>query len=746
VFEALVTNLECHNFSTSFVCTSSHTTLLANGVKFAPTPFTLPVHALEREVKKFVNSSRWRAFHASHGDNNDAVNPPERMPALYRPSGLIAEPGDEPVERWLSSFSDQVMHLGATRLCVKNADIPRNSTDPHLRHFNLPALQRRALAELIAAARFTRHADGSFSPPRIVICNADKNLGLTIVDYEWFRKECTAQLNNLQFYRKIEPRLAPQLIWAAYLHLKRLVFAGRRVRNFADAVPEPAPDKRSAAQRFLLAVPPDHPSHRTPSFYVIPKVHKPRLVGRPITPAHRFCLAPACELITRVLHPIVSLVPEILRDTTQLLLELEESATLSIVTGEEIYLITGDVESLYTNIPRLLCLELLASLPIPRVILDLLALVFESCYVRFDNEYFQQIDGFPMGISPAPDVANLFLWLLVRQLGTPPPSRLLYRRLIDDLFIVWRGPRAALDAYLATINSLHRNIRITWTISRQSAAFLDLDIHLGERYRDGQRRLDVRVHQKQLNRYLYIPSLSFHKRSQHRAWIKAELLRFVRNTSSPTDYKRLRRAFFKRLCSRGHRIAFLRSVFSNKWSAHSNRDTLLSLQQHRQDTAYKSAVQLVDQIASPSSRTLLLQLWTAWCTRDSPASARTPATPWPDVEGLLLRQDLVSIARDRSLDDLFGLYTREAPPPAFFIPLTSATAGLRWRNLALTQPPKPITGVSDHGNKKRKILLVHRRPPTLGMLLRFRNPLHCKPLGPRNFADSAANSAPRANT
>jgi hypothetical protein len=56
-----------------------------------------------------------------------------------------------------------------------------------------------------------------------------------------------------------------------------------------------------------------------------------------------------------------------------------------------------------------------------------------------------------------------------------------------------------------------------------------------------------------------------------------------------------------------------------------------------------------------------------------------------------------------------------------------------------------ITGVSDKG-RKRKILLVHRRPPTLGMLLRFRNPLHCKPVGPRNFADLAVIPAPRANT
>ena len=48
-----------------------------------------------------------------------------------------------------------------------------------------------------------------------------------------------------------------------------------------------------------------------------------------------------------------------------------------------------------------------------------------------------------------------------------------------------------------------------------------LHLHLGERFYDGQGRLDVAMHQKRLNCYLYIPALSFHKRSQHRAWIKA---------------------------------------------------------------------------------------------------------------------------------------------------------------------------------------------------------------------------------
>jgi hypothetical protein len=458
---------------------------------------------------------------------------------------------------------------------------------------------------------------------------------------------------------------------------------------------------------------------------VIPKVHKPKLVGRPITPAHRFCLAPACDLITQVLHALVALVPEVLRDSTQLLLELEEPATLDIAPGDDVYLATGDVESLYTNIPRQLCLELLRDLPIPAVVLELLELVFHYCIVRFDDKCFQQIDGFPMGISPAPDVANLFMWLLVRRLPVPPQRRL-YRRLIDDLFIVWTGEHAALDKHLHDINQLHPNIRITWTVSTRAVPFLDLDIHLGPRFRDGERRLDVRVHQKQLNRYLFIPAHSFHRRSQHRAWIKAELLRFTRNSSSAVDLQRNRARLFRQLCVRGHRPAALRKIFAQPWAAHSNRDALLSGQQIRQDKSFDKLINVVDAISTPPGADTLRAAWCAWRARDVPNLTRAPGTPWPAIEALLLDPHRVVFARTRSVEQIFPLFTRDAPPPAFFLPLTSASAGLRWRDLSLTLKPLPPPLRRDPSCKR--VIIVHRRPPSLGMLLRYSDPKHRTPI------------------
>lgn len=763
MYEALPTNLGCHNLSTTFLATAAHRTLLANGVKFVPTPDVLSNMALEKELDGFVRRTRWRAVFG--GSDNNNVAPPlnnnngaakapaaasqhrPQMPALYRATGTVPPLADDGVEAWLGKFTAYVRRLGEVRLCNRSAQRNRLGplpSDPHLRHFNLPYRERLALTALRNSTRFTRvtHADGSttWTPPRLVIANADKNLGLTVMDYDWFHRECLRQLYNRDFYRELPERLARARIRAAFQHLTRLVHAGRLVHDLAQVVP--APRRLCRAQRFLLSRPPTHAEHRVPSFRIIPKVHKTPVAGRPITPAHRYLFSPANEFITQVLHPLVSLVPEILRDSNQLLFELEDAATLDIHPGDEIYLVTGDVESLYTNIPRTECLDLLRQLPIPAFVLDLLWLVFNNCIVRFAELWFEQHDGFPMGIEPAPDVANLFMWLLVRRLGAPPPQLRLYRRLIDDLFIVWVGSRASLEAHLVAINALHRRIRVTWTVSDRTADFLDLHLHLGERFYDGQGRLDVTMHQKRLNCYLYIPALSFHKRSQHRAWIKAELLRILRNSSSAVDYKRMRRVFFARLVQRGHSVSFLREVFSGAFYAHSNRDSLLSALQARQDRAYAKAVDVVSRCITEAPLDAPLRLaYDAYVATRVPRApgARFYATPWlshasPGPEALLLDPETVAAARTRDYKDIFEIFTRDSPPPAFFLPLTSATAGLRWGTLTLTLTRDPLDSAStpevrdrELRRDPRRILLVLRRPPSLGSRLRFVNPAHAHP-------------------
>ncbi|KAJ7671785.1 hypothetical protein B0H17DRAFT_948162, partial [Mycena rosella] len=54
-----------------------------------------------------------------------------------------------------------------------------------------------------------------------------------------------------------------------------------------------------------------------------------------------------------------------------------------------------------------------------------------------------------------------------------------------------------------------------------------------------------------LNAYLYIPWISCHSEDSKRAWVKGELIRYVRICSKESDFAQIRVDFCKRLKERG---------------------------------------------------------------------------------------------------------------------------------------------------------------------------------------------------
>ncbi|KAJ7711549.1 hypothetical protein B0H16DRAFT_1249645, partial [Mycena metata] len=71
----------------------------------------------------------------------------------------------------------------------------------------------------------------------------------------------------------------------------------------------------------------------------------------------------------------------------------------------------------------------------------------------------------------------------------------------------------------------------------------------------------TKVYQKALNAYLYIPWRSCHSLDSKRAWVKGELIRYVRLCSSEVDFLQIRTDFVKRLRDRGYPGRWLRAVF-----------------------------------------------------------------------------------------------------------------------------------------------------------------------------------------
>ena len=87
---------------------------------------------------------------------------------------------------------------------------------------------------------------------------------------------------------------------------------------------------------------------KTAKFYLLPKVHKKEVPGRPITNAIGAPTSTIAEFVDFQLQPIVERLKSYVKDTTDFLIKLTKIGNLQ----KDSFLITMDVASLYTNIPH----------------------------------------------------------------------------------------------------------------------------------------------------------------------------------------------------------------------------------------------------------------------------------------------------------------------------------------------------------------------------------------------------------
>ena len=93
-------------------------------------------------------------------------------------------------------------------------------------------------------------------------------------------------------------------------------------------------------------MPPDTP--RTNLFYILPKIHKPGAPGRPIVSSVNSVTEHISEFLTKCIQPLTSKLKSNITDTKNFL----KSILIKKPSKEEIYFISLDVVSLYTNVPH----------------------------------------------------------------------------------------------------------------------------------------------------------------------------------------------------------------------------------------------------------------------------------------------------------------------------------------------------------------------------------------------------------
>lgn len=428
------------------------------------------------DLFRFYRSLHLKVWHAQNTDST----PPNVQVDTITPDNTLSRPTNfKPKSR----FSPMVPNAALITFTKKvDFEISRlmNST-PITHKSNLRKKEQNALDEL------SMNKD-------IIIRPADKGGAVVVISRDKYITEAHRQLNT-RYYERLFSNPLPALKKEFDTFLQGALQNGHI----------------TPAELGFLTV--EHPV--TAAFYLLPKIHKEpkdNPPGRPIISGNGTLTEPASKFIDSFIKPLVRDLPSFLEDTTDV---LNKVATIPNVQSQ--FLVTMDVESLYTNIDHQEGLSALshylsgAGDTVPSEFLLQLTdwVIHHNVFLFMDELYLQKI-GVPMGSCFSPNYACLFLGLWESQyiLNACNPFYeciTWYGRYIDDACMVFNGSEAQLLDFHRYVNSINPNIRLTLEYSLTSINFLDVTI-----YKDSEGKLHTTLFRKTTSRNTILRADSFH--------------------------------------------------------------------------------------------------------------------------------------------------------------------------------------------------------------------------------------------
>ena len=220
-------------------------------------------------------------------------------------------------------------------------------------------------------------------------------------------------------------------------------------------------------------------------------------------------------LVDETLRKYSKLAKSYIKDTSHLLQEIQK---IEIHPGDIIA--TVDITALYTNIPHEDGIHKVKKFlkkhdaPQAELILveTLLEHILKKNYFEFNNEYYLQISGTAMGTRCAPNYAIIFMAELEEDfLTTLTLQPKIWKRFIDDIFMIWNHGEAELETLLTKLNQFHPTIKFTEEHSEYGIPFLDTFTYI-----DGK-ELKTRVYHKPTDNKQYLHYNSCHPLQQKNA-------------------------------------------------------------------------------------------------------------------------------------------------------------------------------------------------------------------------------------
>ena len=328
------------------------------------------------------------------------------------------------------------------------------------------------------------------SNPHIIIKKADKGSAVVVMNTTDYLREGYRQLQDEKFYQKIPHDITNKI---------------------SDKITEQLTTMRSlnliTEKNFDYL---NIPNPKEARFYMLPKIHKKGIPGRPICSSINHPTANISKFVDEHIKKYVPQTKSYVRDTQHFISRVKQLGKIP----EGALLVTLDVSSLYTNIPNqeglLAVADHLRRDPdkqkIGPHVLHLLKLVLHSMSFSFNGDHYLQTGGTAMGTAAAPNYANLFMDRFeTKALANWPLKPLLWLRFIDDIWMVWTHGEDNLNEFITYLNSIHPTIKFTHESSLTEINFLDTTVKVNH-----HRELYTTLYEKPTDTHLYLHYQSAH--------------------------------------------------------------------------------------------------------------------------------------------------------------------------------------------------------------------------------------------
>jgi hypothetical protein len=306
----------------------------------------------------------------------------------------------------------------------------------------------------------------------LTIRKADKSRQFVILDASAYRKGALNLLADVRNYKEVPFN-------GKY---KAAAMTIQAVKRFGTGLPKYLQDAL-----LLHTVKP-----RSRQFYVLPKTHKDvsKWVDgippfRPICPDVGTESSISGRFVASHLQYFVQRAPTYFKNAYSLLPILKGLVDIP----ESAVFLTGDIDSLYPNVPPEEALEEVTKLfdraeseilpaDLRRLIVELLRCQLYNNFFEFGGKSYLQVRGVPMGKPWAPAVACIYMnmWDVLVSATLPTKPRL-FVRYVDDLLFLFDCAEDARVA-LGVMQSLLPNIKLGEHIISRQVHFLDLELSL----------------------------------------------------------------------------------------------------------------------------------------------------------------------------------------------------------------------------------------------------------------------------